>query len=52
MAFPFSLSTFRHPTGRCGYITGERSFENDRSYVEAQLRELITLCEEVTGKKV
>ena len=30
---------------------GDRSFENDRSYVEAQVRELITLCEEVTGRK-
>ena len=26
-------------------------FENDRRYVEAQIRELITLCEKVTGKK-
>jgi len=30
---------------------GDRDFENDRRYVEAQLRELITLCEEVTGKE-
>jgi benzoyl-CoA reductase subunit B len=30
---------------------GDKSFENDRSYVEAQIRELITACEEVTGKK-
>jgi benzoyl-CoA reductase subunit B len=29
---------------------GHRDFENDRRYVEAQLRELITTCEEVTGK--
>lgn len=29
---------------------GDVSFENDRSYVEAQLRELITTCSEVTGK--
>lgn len=27
------------------------SFENDRRYVEAQIRELIELCEQVTGKK-
>ncbi len=27
------------------------SFENDRRYVEGQLRELIALCEEVTGKR-
>jgi benzoyl-CoA reductase subunit B len=30
---------------------GDSSFEADRRYVEAQLRELITLCEEVTGRK-
>ncbi len=30
---------------------GDPDFENDRKYVEVQLRELITLCEEVTGKK-
>lgn len=30
---------------------GDRDFEADRKYVEVQLRELITLCEEVTGKK-
>jgi benzoyl-CoA reductase subunit B len=30
---------------------GDADFENDRRYVEAQLRELIDLCEEVTGKK-
>jgi benzoyl-CoA reductase subunit B len=30
--------------------SGDASFENDRRYVEAQLRELITTCEEVTGK--
>ncbi len=29
---------------------GERRFENDRRYVEAQIRELIGLCEEVTGR--
>lgn len=40
-------------TRQGGVVTsrGQSSFENDRSYVEAQLRELITLCEEVTGKK-
>jgi benzoyl-CoA reductase subunit B len=27
------------------------SFENDRRYVEAQIRELISVCEEVTGNK-
>ena len=30
---------------------GSRHFENDRKYVEAQIKELITTCEEVTGKK-
>jgi benzoyl-CoA reductase subunit B len=30
---------------------GDRDFENDRKYVAAQLRELIQLCEKVTGKK-
>jgi benzoyl-CoA reductase subunit B len=30
---------------------GDPDFENDRRYVEAQLRELITACEKVTGKK-
>src|SRR5574337_463539 len=30
---------------------GDPDFEHDRKYVEHQLRELITLCEKVTGKK-
>ena len=30
---------------------GDRDFENDRRYVEAQLRELITVCENVSGIK-
>jgi len=30
---------------------GNADFENDRRYVEAQLKELITMCEKVTGKK-
>lgn len=30
---------------------GNPEFERDRRYVEQQLRELITLCEELTGKK-
>ena len=30
---------------------GNRDFENDRRYVEVQLRELIQTCREVTGKK-
>ncbi len=30
---------------------GDHRFENDRRYVEAQIRELIDVCEEVTQKK-
>ncbi|MCH8879163.1 MAG: 2-hydroxyacyl-CoA dehydratase [Planctomycetes bacterium] len=30
---------------------GDGDFENDRRYVEVQLRELITVCEQVTQKK-
>jgi benzoyl-CoA reductase subunit B len=30
---------------------GNTDFENDRRYVEVQLKELIAVCEEVTGKK-
>ena len=30
---------------------GDQDFENDRRYVEAQIKELITVCEQVTGKK-
>ncbi len=30
---------------------GSRTFENDRRYVEGQIRELIALCEEMTGKR-
>ncbi len=30
---------------------GNRDFENDRRYVEAQIWELIDLCEKITGKK-
>lgn len=30
---------------------GDPGFENDRKYVAAQIKELITLCEEITGKK-
>lgn len=30
---------------------GDADFENDRRYVAAQLKELIALCEEVTGRK-
>ncbi len=30
---------------------GDKNFENDRKYVQAQITELIELCEKVTGKK-
>ncbi|MBI3160203.1 MAG: 2-hydroxyacyl-CoA dehydratase [Chloroflexi bacterium] len=30
---------------------GDPSFENDRLYVEAQIKELINLCEQLTGRK-
>ncbi len=30
---------------------GDSNFESDRRYVEAQIRELITVCEKVTGRK-
>ena len=30
--------------------SGDADFENDRRYVEAQLRELITTCEKLTGR--
>jgi benzoyl-CoA reductase subunit B len=40
-------------TRQAGKLTwrGDRDFEADRHYVEVQLRELIDLCEEVTGRK-
>jgi benzoyl-CoA reductase subunit B len=34
----------------CQTWPGDRRFENDRRYVEAQIRELIALCEQVTGR--
>ncbi|MHC4107022.1 MAG: 2-hydroxyacyl-CoA dehydratase subunit D [Planctomycetota bacterium] len=33
-----------------GTSRGDTDFENDRRYVEAQLKELITVCEQVTGR--
>ena len=40
-------------TRACGTQTwpGHPDFENDRRYVLAQIKELITLCEDLTGKK-
>jgi benzoyl-CoA reductase subunit B len=40
-------------TRSCGKQTwpGETDFENDRNYVLAQIKELITVCENLTGKK-
>jgi benzoyl-CoA reductase subunit B len=34
-----------------GWDAQNSDFEHDRKYVEYQLRELITVCEEITGKK-
>lgn len=42
---PGSRAAGLHP------MPGDSDFENDRKYVEYQLRELITLCEQLTGKK-
>lgn len=42
---PGSRAAGLHP------MPGDQDFENDRKYVEYQLRELITLCEQLTGKK-
>ncbi|MBI4786686.1 MAG: 2-hydroxyacyl-CoA dehydratase [Chloroflexi bacterium] len=42
---PGSRSAGLHP------MPGDADFENDRKYVEFQLRELIALCEQLTGKK-
>ena len=42
---PGSRSAGLHP------MPGDTDFENDRKYVEFQLRELIALCEQLTGKK-
>ena len=36
--------------GKRGVKETAEELENDRRYVEAQIRELITVCEEVTGK--
>jgi len=40
-------------TRACGKQTwpGEPDFENDRRYVLAQVKELVTVCEDLTGKK-
>ena len=51
-AFRSSRSMFREPAravNRPGPET--RDFENDRTYVLAQVKELITVCERLTGKK-
>ncbi|MBZ0112588.1 MAG: 2-hydroxyacyl-CoA dehydratase family protein [Thermoanaerobaculia bacterium] len=31
-------------------VPGDQSFEADRAYVEVQIRELISVCEEITGR--
>ncbi|MBI2833916.1 MAG: 2-hydroxyacyl-CoA dehydratase [Acidobacteria bacterium] len=38
-------------TRMAGEQPGPRDFERDRAYVAAQLRELIALCEQVTGRR-
>ena len=41
------------PGSRSGWgedLPGEKGFERDRRYVENQIRELIVVCEEITGK--
>ncbi len=42
---PGSRAEGMHP------MPGDASFENDRRYVQAQMKELIALLEEITGKK-
>ncbi len=52
--YQIPLFTLDVPGTRAGGMAtwpGSQDFENDRRYVEAQIQELIALCEEVTGKK-
>ncbi len=51
--YGIKLVTLDVPGNRDGGVRtlpGEKRFENDRRYVEAQIRELIEVCEEVTGR--
>ena len=47
--FTLDVPGSRSPNGQTQ--PGDPEFERDRRYVEHQLRELIALCEEVSGKK-
>ena len=47
--FTIDVPGSRHVDGQTQ--PGNRDFENDRKYVEAQIWELIDLCKEITGKK-
>ncbi|MCH7490474.1 MAG: 2-hydroxyacyl-CoA dehydratase [Gemmatimonadetes bacterium] len=47
--FTFDVPGTREAGGQTWH--GDPNFENDRRYVEAQLRELITVCEDVSGVK-
>jgi len=38
-------------TRQAGLARNDRDFENDRRYVEAQLWELVSVCEDLTGKR-
>ncbi len=46
--FTFDIPGTRQAGRQTGQ--GDEDFENDRKYVAAQIKELIKLCEEVTGK--
>ena len=47
----FTLDVPGTREGGCQTWSGNSDFENDRKYVEVQLKELIELCEKVTDKK-
>ncbi|MDH5606321.1 MAG: 2-hydroxyacyl-CoA dehydratase family protein [Anaerolineae bacterium] len=52
--YEIPVQVFDIPGTRQAGITttaGDTSFNNDQRYVAAQLKELISLCEELTGKK-
>jgi benzoyl-CoA reductase subunit B len=47
----FTLDVPGSRTARYKTWPGDSEFETDRQYVEAQLRELIALCEQITGQQ-
>ncbi|MBI2962916.1 MAG: 2-hydroxyacyl-CoA dehydratase [Deltaproteobacteria bacterium] len=47
----FTLDVPSSRSGRHLMVPGTAAFEDDRRYVEQQIRELIALCERVTGRK-